>query len=473
MRLFTSLLLTCFFVSVFAQSNEFNVYDNGLIYSTNTMNQLSKIVDSLNLKHRVCGSSSYLSKPQSVAHHIWIKAPEAKMARADVKNGISFTEFKKKYPEAKLVENLLIVPHYEFSNGSRQFKTHPIETNITCDQNFSLNESAGKWIYEERFDEEKFMALYLVKDFESMPIPEAYSRMIQYSDCMIDTSTQVFLEDMDYDPWDDEFNSTSPVTSFLDFLNDEFGAFTYNSESKYSHSEQYSDWFSDRIEQIDDGFCEGPEFKLKLFDAVTFAFDSGGSSDNFEFYVERYYSKNAALRLKRSRRVYGMCSMDNAPRYHAMNIAVLSAEAVNWEVFLRAHLDIMNDHFARVSDGSWAWKDRQTYIRELEELDINVVDLLLGICFRFKSPSENHYYGSIVRIGRALAETQFKDDIECSMIDIIADSKLDDFNRLIIYYLYGNYTYYLKEGARKDSNERKLKQAMQSLPEYLVENLKD
>ena len=80
----------------------------------------------------------------------------------------------------------------------------------------------------------------------------------------------------------------------------------------------------------------------------------------------------------RETRVVGSCSMDSSPREHAINIAMLSAETTDWSVFLRAHLDIMNDRFDRVSDGSYAWKDRNTYIKELEQLDINVSDLIFG-----------------------------------------------------------------------------------------------
>ena len=50
--------------------------------------------------------------------------------------------------------------------------------------------------------------------------------------------------------------------------------------------------------------------------------------------------------------------MDNSPRIHALNIAKLSAETINWEVFLRAHLDIMKDKFERMSDGSYAFGGR-------------------------------------------------------------------------------------------------------------------
>jgi hypothetical protein len=148
------------------------------------------------------------------------------------------------------------------------------------------------------------------------------------------------------------------------------------------------------------------------------------SNDEFEEYVGRYHSKKTALELKRNRKVMGMCSQDNSPRIHAMNIALLSAETVNWEIFLRSHLDIMNDNFERRSDGSYAWAARKTYIKELEVLDFNVIDLLLGISLRIENPGEHHYYGNISRLGRALSESQYRAPIENKILDMIRDDQL-------------------------------------------------
>jgi len=164
--------------------------------------------------------------------------------------------------------------------------------------------------------------------------------------------------------------------------------------------------------------------------------------------------------------------MDDSPRVHAMKIAVLSAETIHWETFLRAHLDIMNDRFERVSDGSYAWAARQTYIQELEELDINVTDLLLGISLRLENPSQNHYYGSIGRLGRALSETRFAEEIETKILGLIKDNDLDDHNRILMYYLFLNYNHHIKDESRKKENIESLKAAVRELPEYLATKIK-
>jgi hypothetical protein len=147
-----------------------------------------------------------------------------------------------------------------------------------------------------------------------------------------------------------------------------------------------------------------------------------------------------------------------------MNICMLSAQTAQWDIFLRSHLDIMNDRFERNSDGSWAWKHRQTYLKELEALDINAPDLLFGTVLRTVSVSDNHYFGDVRRIGRALAETSDPRKVEMQMLQMLSDSKLDLFNRVLMGYLFANYNYHLQDESLKMRNQVRLKEAVASLP---------
>ena len=168
--------------------------------------------------------------------------------------------------------------------------------------------------------------------------------------------------------------------------------------------------------------------------------------------------------MKRRRRVIGGCSMDQGPRIHAQEIAVLAAETTKWEIFLRSHLDIMNDRFDRVSDGSYAYAGRKTYIRELEVLDINLIDLIVGITLRIDNPSPNHYYSSISRMGRALAESQDRERIERTILEAVSASDLDVYNRQLFYYLYMNYVYNLPDKTQREVAGMRLNALLPTLP---------
>lgn len=409
MKNITTLIVGLFCtISVYCQGGEFKVFPNGLIYSEQTMGKLSHIVDSLNLKFKTCNFNTvFFSKSQVIGHIIKVDKGSIKEAKKDMENQISFDDFLKKYPKASVQRNILILKS-KYKNYKKQDIVEIEHFDLKSDDEFSMESEdvslyqkdfSNKWIFEHSkktsYSDESLTAFYFPNNFSSVPIPQKYSQMIGYSDCLIDTT----------------------ATKFKDNLKD--------------------------------GWVELPQNWTALSES----------------------EKAKLLDKMRSTRVIGGCSMDSRPREHAINIALLSAETFNWEVFLKSHLDIMNDRFERMSDGSYAWDQRNTYIKELEELNINVIDLILGISFRIENPASNHYYGSIGRVGRALSETKNRNEIEQAMLSIISDSELDYYNRLLFYFLFKNYNYYIKdETIKKESNE-KLAKAVATLPDYFSNQL--
>jgi hypothetical protein len=136
-----------------------------------------------------------------------------------------------------------------------------------------------------------------------------------------------------------------------------------------------------------------------------------------------------------------------------------------------AHLNIMNDRFDRNIDNGLAQRSRATYIKELEELNINVTNLLFGILFRVRNPAENQYFGNIGRVGRALSETKNQHEVEQRMLSIISDPTLDDYNRVLFYDLFLNYNWHIKDKKINKANEAKLAVVYGKLPNYLKEEL--
>ena len=481
----------------FAQETEFGSSQNGLIYSDTTIHQLKYIVDSLHLKFKVCDLNRiYHSKLQAKAHFIHLKKGAVKEAKKDMEAGISFNDFVKKYNHATIDENLVVVKFeytdynedkvIEFSNTSLNHDEHEL-TFKKSKFNYNIKALKGKWLYKDypkdEYTPESISAFYVLEEFSQRPIPIEYSHMIQYSDCMVDTSTQIFYDDAKESGVRYDNQISSKVTEFMDYMNEATGKPHYNYEAEKGKTEavrdslyaqyrkNYRQWYSLKAQKADSLKLADKKFTTLFREAEAEALSKGGTYDEFEEYVAIYSSKKNALEMKRHRIVYGGCSQDRSPRVHALNIALLSAETVNWEIFLRAHLDIMNDRFERASDGSYAWKERKTYIKELEVLDINVIDLLLGISLRIEDPSNNHYYGDIGRLGRALSETKQPMEVEEKMLQMISNDQLDDYNRIIIYYLFLNYNYNLENTERKEANKIKIKAVEKTLPNYIYTKL--
>ena len=475
------------------QFPEFHTYANGLIYDDSTMGRLKFIVDSLQLKFKTCDLyKSYFSVRQGKANYILLDSINARSALADMRQNISYDEFIRKYPLAA-VDSFVLVKEEDDENvehrpmlaftshaggGYRDPSIHVFKNSDgkVDSSKWSILGMKGRWVfYYSKYGNEKLEAYYLLQIPTSQIIPEKYSRLVLYSDCMIDTGTTVFYKEAKEDRrmfMDDE-NKKDPYRKRFDLYVEKN---TRNILSKYHLKKSASQFYiEDSLKQvyINDSLSSKPEFRRLLSAAANEAIRSKCLTDaRFEYYVELYYSKGAALRMKRNRRVIGTCSQDQSPRIHALEIAMLAAETADWQVFLKAHLDILNDHFERNTDGSYAWGKRNTYIKELEDLDIDVPDLLLGISLQIVNPSENHYFGTIRRLGRALAETRDRPLFEEKVLEMIKDSELDDFNRLVQHYLFLNFMYYLPEKADRLSAIQKLEDADRTLPGYIASRLK-
>ncbi|WP_298425062.1 hypothetical protein [uncultured Kordia sp.] len=393
-------------IPAFGQSGEFTTHENGLIYSKVTMSKLSHIVDSLNLQYKYCDLNKvYLAKNQTVAHIIELTTGDMKSAKKDLENQMDFDLFLKKHPQATVKKNVLVV-QYQYTDYDEKDVIDFREISLNTDNEFSIRKTKKLEQYKT-LKEKSWLYRYNSKD--------AYSR----------ESLKAFY-----------FPNTFTAEPLVE---------------KYATMVGYAN-------------C--------LIDTTTTKFKEDAAQGFYKSLPKNWQQlskeeKSTLLAKMRNTKVMGSCSMDSSPREHAVNIAVLAAETVHWEVFLRAHLDIMNDRFDRVSDGSYAQARRKTYIRELEELNINVSDLIFGISFRIENPAENHYYASISRTGRALAETKNREHIERSMLAMIKDTQLDDFNRVIIYFLYKNYIYYLEDKEIKKQNIEQLKSAVAMLPKYI------
>lgn len=453
---------------ILTHAQEFKVHSNGLIYDDITMNKLGLIIDSLNLKFKSCDlDHSYYSLDQGNGTIVDCSDKEIKKI---IKEGISFSTFKTEHKKKILQENIWMVKHqYTNYDEKKIIEYAPLPgmkgTKFKL-KNIPKNNKTTGWIIDQD------RALYL-DNLSSIEIPEKFARLIQYVDCMIDTTASIYFPDAKPNYYT-EFEHNSNIGKFLNWIN------SYPDEPVYPEFDNFSDaefdslyqiyvlqlttWTEQKLRFFDEKLNESHYRKSQLIDAKNEALENGVSDAELEFYVARHLSPEDALAMKRNRRVVGMCSMDNSPRIHAMQICVLAAETQKWDIFLRSHLDIMNDRFDRMSDGSYAWEGRQTYLKELEELGINAIDLLLGTCFRSVSVDGNHYVGSIGRIGRALAEAADKETIETLVFTAISDDVLDIYNRLLFSYLFSHYNHNLMEESRRKANEARFQDMLKRLP---------
>ncbi|MDR2236910.1 MAG: hypothetical protein LBE92_12365 [Chryseobacterium sp.] len=405
-------LLSAMLLSSLLPSQEFTRYKNGLIYSEGAMNRLIKVVDSLNLKYKTCDMSKvFHSQLQTVGYSVKMESGNVSGAKKDMDRNIPIEDFIKKYPEAIIKKDLLIIKSKEkdyHKNTIIEIREIPVEDEDALYIEFDYTKelynrvSKNKWAYnykdKKSYSDEKIYGFFFPENFKSVPLDPKYSRQIIYSDCLIDTPVSKFKEDAK----SERFGLSVP-----------------------------QDW--KKLSKLE---------KEKLLDEL------------------------------RSVEIIGGCSQDPSPRMQGIYMALLSAETGNWEMFLKSHLDIVNDRFERVADSGYARERRGTYIKELETLNINVPDLLFGTAFRIENPVHNHYFGNVSRLGKAVSESKDVELFLSQLLSMIGDKNLDDYNRIVSYFFYLNCNYYIKNKRERKINTMKLTEAIKRLPKYLTDQIK-
>ncbi len=481
----------------YGQSNEFTVYPNDLIYSDTAMTRLKHIVDSLNLKYRHCDfDKKYYSLPQGVGYYITVKKGDAQPACAAMLKNISIADFTRQYPSANIDSNLLLTATHETTFYGQRLDVYEVlqkdgrTKRCTAPgkggQPFKKNkdnvwERRGQWVIDYRphdydsLNPLKWPFIFLSQEPAARLIPASYAKLILYSDCMVDTTSDIFFKNADYDQFYFEYPGKeypAPISRFLNYVDLKTNHILLKCQQDTTREYRWQHTDSLIQQFVKDSLSIIPDFKRLLSAAVQQTLQKKlYTGDLFEMYTEMYYSKSAALTMKRNRPIMGACSRDDMPRVQVMAIALLAAETANWQVFLRAHLDIMNDRVARVFNSNYAQATRKTYIKEIEALDINIQDLMLGISFQFSNPSVNHYFGDIGRLGRAFSETKDSSSLEVKMLAAIGDGQLDDYNRLRMHDLFLNYSWYLPQKEHRMACLEKLEDADKSMPAYLLPNL--
>jgi len=472
-------------VTTYCQSipshGEFVTNTNGLMYGDADMKNLRYTVDSLNLRFKSCDlSKTFYSWKQTKALFVSFKSnsDDLKKIIAEIKAAPSFESLITKY--ASLVERtdtqlLVIISGADDKGRNTYLQGSPFDgydmLYIDEKQIPEKNKPLSGWVFDytekdEFFKSYKLDCHFFMNSWMSPALPDEYGKLIQYVDCMIDTSAYIFLTDkFSQGGWFTEteksiYNNMSALTAFLDTKRN---LPVVNKERKKLTDEE--------MQYIENFLMNDSAFKRIL----SITIDDYAKNKSFDFQLETLAEKaglfDKALLMKRCYRVMGSCSMDNSPREHARSIAILAAKAHSWDIFLRAHLDIMNDRFDRVSDGSWAYGNRMTYLKELEELNLNIIDLVLGLTLRAGNTATNHYYGTISRLGRAVAESKDKAAFEQKALEMMKDNSLDEFNRGLIFLLYHTYTNYLSEKEGKEKRDE-LRQSIASFPDFLQASIR-
>ncbi|MEO0901600.1 MAG: hypothetical protein AAFY00_06100, partial [Bacteroidota bacterium] len=206
-----------------AFSQEFKTYENGLIYSPYAMEKLKGMVGEKNEEFRTCQLiQEYVSVEQTRGKVFVLKKPNIKKLREELLNTITLDQFVKKYGKhANGQLHLLTKTHY--TNYKKEkvvgIREQPDGRQMEMFESDWENSRSKCWAWNLS-NKDYVEVAYLEDEFSSQNIPNRYAKMVQYTECLIDTTSQIFNEGASKNGWsygqDDTKKLQNKVSRFID-----------------------------------------------------------------------------------------------------------------------------------------------------------------------------------------------------------------------------------------------------------------
>ncbi len=481
------------------QLPNFPLHANGLLYDDTVMNRLRFIVDSLQLRTtKKEPVKAYYSLKQTTARLVRLDSGNVQGAFADLRNGMSLEDFAAKYPQAVIDNKILVVldehPGYQVAGNAtyinatasdysaeriilptdehyRPLDNPPHDCWIDVDHvgikgNCVYYLSTEPHIYRGKGVNGAYLfAFYLDRVPAASELPLGAARLVGYRDRMLDTANGMYYKDAGMAGLDFRNVNFGPAqNAFDDYLKrmaDPVVAAYHREHPKATHMDDF-----EISRRCSDSLAVDSTFKRLLGAAIAETERKG----YYPFiFLERYmdsYSPRAALEIRRHWLPMATCGFDHLTgRLSEMHIAVLAAETGDWSVFLPAQLAIAIDPEGQHPDLLRSL-NRTYFLRELEDLDIGADDILLGNLLSFDRGDASFNWAK--RLGRAFAlEARDKRGLEEKVSRLIADKRLDDYNRLALHYLFLNYISFLPDNGERNKAFSRLQRADEALPAYL------
>lgn len=365
---------------------------------------------------------------------------------------------KKKMPGLKVFYNVPVVRH-QYVDYKGNVKYRYTAYTYLKPNTYNGDKYAAKGYLVDGYHSSNGMyhrnAIWLNDDFANVAIPQKYADLINYIDCVISPESKIFTLSQHYPKAPKKhFYLDTEIDTLMSYVSHKVDlpqlatekrpnsdilsrkSIEKNRKIRTIRKRMQLDWVS-KYGSTDTTF-------LNLYHQAKYSDYDNYQSDFFEEMVNVLDGPEAVLQLKRSRVVHGSCSMDNKPVNHLKNIAKYAVLANNWNVFVRSHMDIVNDRFSSVVYSNYGEMSRNTPIIAFVKIGMNLAKLFCGSILTAADCRKNHYQSGSQRIGRAISNLQNPQPCLSILRDMIKDDHLDIHNRMIAWHTLASYISHTK-----------------------------
>jgi|GEM_PF-4164565 len=450
-----------------------------------------QILDSLNAKiallegkYKKSTPQIIKSFPQTTASYFELIIQNPKTFIIALEKAKNFEELAEAFPNLIIDKDLLIIKSiYRDYNKALKIDINSFgignsgDHRITLKYSDSLNNDDLRYFYTSYTYEGKttISGFYLQTKFKVNEIPTKYADFVNYNDILIEPEKPIFLPKPK-----SQLEQLKLKKNILDSLNNYFDHQTNKPKYVYGSDENLwrqnmEKWERQSQKFADSLYLKDAKFKKLLNSALSYAEKNSVSNEGLEKLAIQIFPKQRSLNLLRQQQMIGTCSFDDRPLDQLKNIALLAAETSNWSLYIKATLNVLNDHVSRVANSSMAAENRKTYVEDLARLNVNINNLLIGSNLRIADTNKTHYFSDGLKVAQAYAnlDKQKQKEFEQAVEDIIKAPNFDSFNKLHFYNTLLNYKYFIKDSLRVAELNHKIKKLIPFLPEEIKSRIEN
>lgn len=221
---------------------------------------------------------------------------------------------------------------------------------------------------------------------------------------------------------------------------------------RYQHMIHFSDYIFDTA------------FSLDTF---TWLYDADKIQVPNNWQALAYKDQIALLDTLLHTRVIGWCSMDSSPLDHLLLQSQVAAETGCWNAFIHAYFQYVNEFVLRTAYSTYAIFDKHNNHMLLEQIFTSPITLILGTSLQIDNPLNNRMTSASYHMGAAISQFNDVNNYSEKLINMMTDSSLDLYNRIIILDVYHHFTKLLKDKELSLFFKNKLEATLPHFPSYL------
>lgn len=414
------------------------------VYSVEVRDKLKKLYDDrANAYYNCYYQDEYTSVEWASVSYLEIYSGRQNQLVSHIGQGISLDSITSWYREVDLLHNVLAIK-YDYVDYHGRNQSHIITYNELNNQEFSIDQKSPK-IYATSTTYNKghkrTSVIMLPKKWHSQPLSNESNALINYVDCMISNCTSIY----NYSQKERRSVNRNVYDPLLEYIDIKIPEPIFEKQKGYTN-DLYSQEIEKRNKQkaklhesqrrdIIISLAQRDSLFLKLYrEAVAIWHDDKIDSEDLESIVELVGGPRQALQMKRGRRVMGSCSMDIGPTNHLKEIARLSALSSDWDIFIKSHMNVINDRFDAAVYSSYGEASRNTPIHDFEAIGLEPDKLFIGSLMQASDTKAKHYVSNASRIARAISQLSDPNPSIRLLIQIIRDESTDIPNRINAWY---------------------------------------